>query len=125
MKRFLFGSDRTQSGLKHLVGLSCFSFLTVGLGYYSIVTYPISYSTFHSADMALGQDQGVSQAEADRVKQQYADFTKEWKTKGKDAQRKVWNDFKLFKQQQANMSVQDMQAFDHEANSVIKELDKV
>lgn len=125
MKRFLYGTERSQSGFKHLVALSCFSFLGVGLGYYCIVTYPISYSRVHTADMAFDQEQGVSHKEATRIKQQYADFSKEWKSKGKEAQKKVWDDLKLFKQQHAKMSVQEMQAFDQEANSVLKELDKV
>jgi len=125
MKRFLFGNERTQSGLKHLIALFGFSILTVGVGYYSVTTYPISYSRLHTADMFFDQEQGVSQKEADRIKQQYSDFAQEWKTKGKAAQKKVWDDLKLFKQQQAKMNVQEMQAFDKEANSVIKVLDKV
>ena len=75
--------------------------------------------------MAMDQEQGTSQKEAERVKQQYAEFAKEWKVKGKEAQQKVWNELKVFKQKQANMSVDEMQHFDKEANSVLKHLDKV
>lgn len=99
--------------------------LAAGLTYNAMQTYPISLSEYYAADVQLGNEQGQTQTEIEKVKQEYSAFTKEWRDKGKRAQGKVLADLKVFKQKQASMSVAEMQTFDQEANSALNKLDKI
>ena len=126
MKRFAgAGSPRVQSAYKHLLGVFGLTAVAAGCAYWTFKAYPVSFGEGYVVDIGLGTEQGESVSDAVEVRKQYASFSKQWKVKGKDAQKKVWQDLKTFKQQQANMSVVDMQQFDKEANSALEKLDKI